>query len=67
MSIMPLISNAYEGGVPQNIDIALLRAFLAVVDTGGMTSSARVLNLTQAAISQQIKRLEDASEADTER
>jgi len=45
--------------MPHNIDIALLRAFLAVVDTGGMTSSARVLNLTQAAISLQIKRLEE--------
>lgn len=45
--------------MPNNIDIGLLRAFLAVVDTGGMTSSARVLNLTQAAVSLQIKRLED--------
>lgn len=45
--------------MPNNIDIALLRAFLAVVDTGGMTSSAKVLNLTQAAVSQQVKRLED--------
>jgi DNA-binding transcriptional LysR family regulator len=42
-----------------NIDVGLLRAFLAVVDTGGMTSSARVLNLTQAAVSLQIKRLEE--------
>lgn len=45
--------------MPRNIDIGLLRAFLAVVDTGGMTSSARVLNLTQAAVSQQVKRLEE--------
>lgn len=45
--------------MPHAIDIGLLRAFLAVIDTGGMTSSARVLNLTQAAVSQQIKRLED--------
>lgn len=43
----------------RNIDISLLRAFVAVVDTGGMTSSARVLNLTQAAVSQQVKRLEE--------
>lgn len=43
---------------PRDIDVALLRAFLAVVDTGGMTSAGRVLNLTQAAVSQQIKRLE---------
>ncbi|MEZ5925601.1 MAG: LysR substrate-binding domain-containing protein [Hyphomicrobiaceae bacterium] len=43
----------------RDIDIALLRAFVAVSETGGMTSAGRVLNLTQAAISQQIKRLEE--------
>jgi DNA-binding transcriptional LysR family regulator len=46
--------------MPHNIDTALLRAFLAVAETGGMTSAARLLNLTQAAVSQQVKRLEDA-------
>lgn len=44
--------------IPRDIDVALLRAFLAVAETGGMTSAARHLNLTQAAVSQQIKRLE---------
>lgn len=44
--------------MPHNLDIGLLRAFLAVVDTGGMTSAGQVLNLTQAAVSLQIKRLE---------
>lgn len=44
----------------RNIDTALLRAFVAVAETAGMTSAANVLNLTQAAVSQQIKRLEDA-------
>ncbi len=43
-----------------NIDTALLRAFVAVAETGGMTSAGRLLNLTQAAVSQQIKRLEDS-------
>ncbi|MGE0501731.1 MAG: LysR family transcriptional regulator [Rhizobiaceae bacterium] len=43
----------------RNIDIALLRAFAAVADSGGMTSAARLLNLTQAAVSQQVKRLEE--------
>jgi DNA-binding transcriptional LysR family regulator len=38
----------------------LLRAFVAVAETAGMTSAANVLNLTQAAVSQQIKRLEDS-------
>lgn len=41
------------------MDLALLRAFIAVAETGGMTSAARTLNLTQAAVSQQIRRLED--------
>ena len=43
----------------RNIDTALLRAFVAVAETGGMTRAGQLLNLTQAAISQQIKRLED--------
>ncbi len=43
----------------RNIDIGLLRAFVAVAETGGMTAASRLLNLTQAAISQQIRRLED--------
>jgi DNA-binding transcriptional LysR family regulator len=45
--------------VPHNLDVSLLRAFVAVVDSGGMTAATGVLNLTQAAVSQQIKRLED--------
>jgi len=43
----------------RDIDIALLRAFLAVVETGGVTTAARILNRTQAAVSLQIKRLEE--------
>ncbi|NNC01181.1 LysR family transcriptional regulator, partial [Corallococcus exiguus] len=45
--------------MPHNLDVSLLRAFVAVVDSGGMTAATGVLNLTQAAVSQQIKRLED--------
>ena len=45
--------------MPHNIDTALLRAFVAVAETGGMTSAGRLLNLTQAAVSQRVKRLED--------
>jgi DNA-binding transcriptional LysR family regulator len=48
-----------EGTLPHNIDTALLRAFVAAAETGGMTSAARLVNLTQAAVSQQVKRLED--------
>jgi DNA-binding transcriptional LysR family regulator len=43
----------------RNIDTALLRTFAAVAETSGMTSAAHLLNLTQAAVSQQIKRLEE--------
>lgn len=43
----------------RDFDIAVLRAFLAVAETGGMTRAGRLINLTQAAVSQQIKRLEE--------
>src|SRR5947207_12026224 len=46
--------------MPRNLDVALVRAFLAVVDSGGVTSAAALLGLSQAAASQQIKRLEEA-------
>jgi len=44
----------------RNLDVAPVRAFLAVVDSGGVTSAAALLGLSQAAASQQIKRLEEA-------
>lgn len=43
----------------RNIDLQLLRAFVAVAESGSMTAAARQLNVTQGAISQQIKRLEE--------
>src|SRR3977135_1524583 len=43
-----------------DLDIALLRAFLAVVEAGGGTRAAAALGVSQAAASQQIKRLEEA-------
>jgi DNA-binding transcriptional LysR family regulator len=48
-----------EVAMPHNLDVSLLRAFVAVVDAGGMTAATGALNLTQAAVSQQIKRLEE--------
>src|SRR5262249_60833729 len=45
--------------MPHNIDTSLLRAFVAAAETGGMTTAARLINLTQAAVSQQVKRLEE--------
>lgn len=41
-----------------DIDVGLLRTFVAVAETGRMTTAARVVNLSQGAVSQQIKRLE---------
>jgi DNA-binding transcriptional LysR family regulator len=43
----------------RNIDIGLLRAFAAVVEMASVTQAAGALSLTQAAVSQQIKRLEE--------
>ena len=46
----------------RDLDLTILRAFLAVVDTGSVTGAGRQLNRTQAAVSLQIKRLEDTLE-----
>lgn len=43
----------------RNLDVALIRSFVAVAETSGMTAAGNVLHLTQAAVSQQIKRLEE--------
>jgi DNA-binding transcriptional LysR family regulator len=45
--------------MPRNLDLALLRTFVAVVDRASMTAAANALHLTQGAVSQQVKRLED--------
>jgi DNA-binding transcriptional LysR family regulator len=45
----------------RDIDAVIVRAFLTVVETGSVTKAAMFLNLTQGAISQQIKRLEQLS------
>ncbi|MDF0731786.1 LysR family transcriptional regulator [Pseudomonas entomophila] len=41
-----------------NIDLALLRAFVEVADSGSMSAAAERLHLTQGAVSLRIKRLE---------
>ncbi|MEM9709642.1 MAG: LysR family transcriptional regulator [Pseudomonadota bacterium] len=46
--------------MPRNLDLVALRSFVAVADTGGVTRAAGVLNLTQSAVSMQLKRLEEA-------
>lgn len=43
----------------RNLDITALRSFVAIVDAGGVTRAAGFLNLTQSAVSMQIKRLEE--------
>ena len=43
----------------RNLDITTLRSLVAVADQGGVTRAASALNLTQSAVSMQIKRLED--------
>ena len=47
----------------RDLDISLIRAFLAVVDADEITAAASALGVSQAAASQQIKRLEEALDA----
>jgi DNA-binding transcriptional LysR family regulator len=46
--------------MPRNLDITSLRSFVAVADAQGVTRAAAGLNLTQSAVSMQLKRLEEA-------
>lgn len=46
--------------MPRNLDMTALRSFVTVADTGGVTRASGFLNLTQSAVSMQLKRLEDA-------
>lgn len=43
----------------RNLDMTTLRSFVAVAEQGGVTRAAAVLNLTQSAVSMQLKRLEE--------
>jgi DNA-binding transcriptional LysR family regulator len=52
------VSNGLLFAMTRNMDVAVARAFLAVIETGSVTLAARQLNLTQGAISQQLRRLE---------
>jgi DNA-binding transcriptional LysR family regulator len=45
--------------VARNLDLTALRSFVAVADAGGVTRASGFLNLTQSAVSMQIKRLEE--------
>ncbi|MCV6823758.1 MULTISPECIES: LysR family transcriptional regulator [Halocynthiibacter] len=46
--------------MPRNLDLTSLRSFVAVADSGGVTRAAGFLNLTQSAVSMQLKRLEES-------
>ena len=46
--------------IPNNFDLRSLQVFVMTADQGGMTQSARVLRMTQSAVSQIIAGLEDA-------
>jgi DNA-binding transcriptional LysR family regulator len=44
----------------RNLDLTALRSFVAAADAGGVTKAATQLNLTQSAVSMQLKRLEES-------
>lgn len=44
----------------RNLDLTSLRSFVTIADAGGVTRAAGFLNLTQSAVSMQIRRLEDS-------
>jgi DNA-binding transcriptional LysR family regulator len=49
-----------EFDMARNLDMTALRSFVAVADCGGVTRAAGFLNLTQSAVSMQLKRLEES-------
>lgn len=49
----------YNAGMIRNLDTRLVRTFVTVADKASMTAAANALHLTQGAVSQQVKRLED--------
>ena len=53
-------SSIKDCDIPRQLDLTALRSLVAVADTGGITRASSVLNLTQSAVSMQLKRLEEA-------
>jgi DNA-binding transcriptional LysR family regulator len=49
----------HNASMTRNLDLDLIRTFVAVSESGSMTVAANVLHMTQGAVSQQVKRLED--------
>ena len=50
--------------MPRNLVLAALRSFVTVAEAGGVTRAAGLLNLTQSAVSMQLKRMEEALDLD---
>ncbi len=46
--------------MPRNLDLTALRSFVTVAEAGGVTRAAGLMNLTQSAVSMQLKRLEES-------
>ena len=44
----------------RNLDLTALRSLVAVAELGGVTRAAGYLNVTQSAVSMQLKRLEES-------
>lgn len=59
MFVMQAITS-HNGRMARNLDTALLRTFAAVAGSASMTAAAAALHLTQGAVSQQVRRLEEA-------
>ncbi len=55
---MPCIT-VHNAFMSRNLDIDQIRTFVAVADSGSMTVAANLLHMTQGAVSQRVKRLED--------
>lgn len=51
--------NIHNATMIRNLDTTLIRTFVTVADKASMTAAANALHLTQGAVSQQVKRLED--------
>ncbi len=49
-----------EIDMARNLDMTALRSFVTVADAGGVTKASGFLNLTQSAVSMQLKRLEES-------
>ncbi|MGH8966378.1 MAG: helix-turn-helix domain-containing protein, partial [Actinomycetes bacterium] len=56
--LLLIVITDHDAGVTVNLDMALLRTFVAVCEHAGMTAAGHALHLTQGAVSQQVGRLE---------